>query len=173
MQVQLLAEKIAQPPSDPRFAVQWEAGSEWRVKVTAIDGQQYLNGRDITLQIADPQTGAAEEMRIPQTAPGLYELARPASRNSVFCTVKEEGHLLGKFSMAARYAPEFEAIGNNRQTLQSLADRTGGGVIEPGTSNKIDFHWPGRRTDLTSLFAVGGFMMIAGGLIINRRAIPG
>ena len=44
-----------------------DAGSRLRVTIDAVDGQQYLNGLDLSLQLSDPSRSGAgpESMRIP------------------------------------------------------------------------------------------------------------
>jgi hypothetical protein len=73
--------------------------------------------------------------------------------------------VLERVAVAGRYAPEYDAIGNDRAALRALADRTGGRVIEPGMRGPIDFRWPPRDVDLTPWLAAAGALMVALGLI--------
>ena len=167
---QSLADDIAAGPNDPRFTVSWTTGRQLKVRVTAIDHDQYLNGESIQLEMADLQvTGEKPAITpIPQTAPGLYETTIPAPRSSQFITIRNRSKLLKRFAIAGRYAREFDAIGNDRENLRALADRTGGAVINPGPVQPIQFNWPTRQTDLMPEFAFAGFALISAGLILNR-----
>ncbi len=164
--VTVLANQIIQPPVDPRFTVSWHCGSKWRVTVNAVDGDQYLNGQSITVQLLD----GSSPVVIPQVAPGLYEISMPSPRAPVELIARDARQLLRRFSVAGRYAPEFDSIGNDQSNLQQLADRTGGAVIQPGPVQPIDFRWPARRRDLTSECAIGGFVCISAALLLNRRS---
>jgi hypothetical protein len=165
------AAKIAQPPVDPRFAVSWETAANLRVKVDAIDRGQFINGLSMTLEMLDPRADhpATFSMPIPQTGPGEYELTMPSPRTSQLLCVKSGGEVLRRFAIAGRYPPEFEAIGNNRENLRRLADRTGGAVIPPGPVKPIQFSGPQRQTSLASELAFAGFLAIGAGMIANRR----
>jgi hypothetical protein len=169
--IQSLARQIAQLPTDPRFQVKWDAGSTLHITVNAMDHDQFLNNQSLTLEMLDPraQSAAPAIMPIPQTAPGLYEIKAPAPRSSVFITVKEQSNALRRFAVAGRYPPEFDAIGNNLPNLKSLGDRSGGTIIPPGPTAPIDFHWPRKQSDLTSKFAIAGFLVIGSGLVADQR----
>jgi hypothetical protein len=166
-----IATQIQQPPGDPRFAVTWNAASNFRVKVDAIDRDQYMNGLSISMEMLDPR-GAGNTpvvLQIPQTAPGEYELTQPAPRSTQLICVKNGIAVLKRFSIAGRYAPEFDAIGNNLVNLQTLANRSGGAVIPPGPVKPIDL--PGHKTQINIApeFAFAGFAAIALGLVWFRR----
>jgi hypothetical protein len=176
------ADSIAWQPADPRFTVRWDEtppaiddtsprGLALRITVIAVDGNNFLNDQNLTVELRDPMTtGAAPKlMQVPQTAPGRYELTLAPPRSPVFVTVTEANRTLRRFAVAGRYPPEFDAIGNNRPNLKALADRTGGSVIPPGPAQPIAFHWPLKQVDVSSHFALAGFATLAIGLILNRR----
>jgi hypothetical protein len=169
--VKTAAEQIAQLPADPRFKVEWDAGSKLHVTVNAIDREVYLNGQSLTFELLDPSSESTTpiKMPIPQTAPGLYELTISAPRSPVFATVKERSNVLRRFAVAGRYPQEFDAIGNNRSNLKILAEQTGGAAIEPGPAKPIDFHWPTKQTELSSELAFAAFVVIGSALISERR----
>jgi hypothetical protein len=169
-EIESMADKIIAPPIDPRFEVIWEPGRQLRVKVNAVDQNQYLNGRSLSLALRDPrdESATATVVPIPQTGPGLYEIDIPAPRTTMFVAISDSGNVLRRFAVAGRYPPEFDAIGNERANLQALAERTGGAVVPPGPAGKIDFHWPLRFTDLTSEFAIAGFAVIAVTMVVRR-----
>ena len=67
--------------------------------------------------------------------------------------------------MAGRYAPEFDAVGNDFGALRELAARTGGAVVPPQQATPIDFRWPPRDEPLASVLAAAGGFLIALGLV--------
>lgn len=161
-----LANLIARPPRDPRFHVAWDAGRQLRVTVDAIDGKLFLNDQSLTLELVDAQEATTPTTRIlPQTGPGMYQLALPAPRHPIFASVRHNGRLLDQIAVAGRYAPEFDAIGNDHAAMHELANRTGGQVIDLRQSKPIDFHWPRRDLPLGSWLAGVGALFIALGLV--------
>ncbi len=159
-EVQAIAKLVEKPPRDPRFSIGIDAGSELRVSIDAIDGGRYLNGLSLSLEIS----GAAPQT-IPQTAPGRYELTIPALRHPVFAAVRRDGAILRRIAVAGRYAPEFDAIGNNRARMEELARRSGGQVILPNHEGAIRISWPKDRVPLVSWLSAIGVLFIAAGLI--------
>jgi hypothetical protein len=163
-----IAAAIARAPRDPRYHVTWDAGPLLRVKVEAGDARAYLNGAELRLDLSDDfdrTGGATRSLRIPQTGPGEYELACASPRQPTFATVRVSGRALERFAVAGRYAPEFDAVGNDRAAMQRLAARTGGAVILPDQRSPIDFKWPRRIVSLTSVLAMLGVAFIALSLI--------
>ena len=160
--VMSFAKQIASPPRDPRFKVTWEAGASLRVTVDAIDGDRYLNGEPLTVEMDRVTT------QLPQTAPGQYQIALPAPRIPQIVTVRNSSRVLERFAVAGRYPPEFDAIGNNLENLKTLAAITGGSVIQPGPVHPIDFQWPVRQAPLSSEFAFVGFAAISAGMVWNK-----
>src|SRR5947207_3395328 len=71
-----------------------------------------------------------------------------------------ESHVIDRIAVAGRYAPEFDAIGNNLQALRELAGASGGAVIEPAQTTPIDFHWPVRSVALGTYCSVAGAMLV-------------
>ena len=118
-----------------------------------------------------PSAGAAH--RIPQTAPGRYELELNVPRSAAFATVRrgsrEGGRVLARAAVAGRYAPEFDGIGTDRAALAGLAGGSGGGVVEPGDAGPIDLRRPRREVALAPVLASLGAGLIACGLILWRR----
>lgn len=166
-----LAGLVSSPPYDPRFTIDWQADSKLRVSVNAVDHGSYLNGKPLELDLVDGSATPAQhtETVIPQTAPGQYETIVPAPRSPVVAMVRLGQRVLRRFAVAGRYAPEFNAIGNNRANLAALAEQTGGKVIEPGPAQPIDFHWPVKEFPLASPLAALGGALIAGGLLHWKR----
>jgi hypothetical protein len=163
-----IAARVAIAPRDFRFTVSWTAGDRLHITVEGIDRGSYLNGEKIRAEFSAPM---ALVQPVPQVGPGRYELDVDAPRLPVMVTVRTGTEVLERFAVSGRYAPEFDAIGNDRANLQELADRTGGGVIEAGPTEPIDFHWPAREIPLGARVAGMGAMLIAGGLVVWRRFV--
>jgi hypothetical protein len=170
-----LANLVAQPPADPRFIIQWDIASKLTVIVNAIDGKSYLNGQTLTLYLQrDNGQEMDQPLVIPQIAPGRYELTIDAPRSGGFASLKNDGRLLSRTALPTRYAPEFDAIGNDHAAMHALADRTGGKVIDIVQTKPFEFHWPPDRMPLISWLAAAGALCIAMALIWQRlKPLPG
>ncbi len=155
--VEAAAKLIQRPPRDPRFRVAVETGSTLHVSVDAIDGNTYLNGERLTLQLA------AAALSIPQTGPGRYELTTDARAG--IARVRRGRETLDAFAVPERYAPEFDAVGNDRAALAELARRTGGRVVEPGDTRRLDLPLPRRPVPLASWLATAGAAFVCAGLV--------
>ena len=141
--VEALSQHLAATPRDPRISVSHQAGRELAVTVRAIDGSNFLNDLRPTLNLQDANDPARVTSHpIPQTAPGEYTLHLPAPRSTQFASVIVNNRTADRFAVAGRYAPEFEAIGNDRRAMETLANRTGGAVILPTQNTPIDIAWP-------------------------------
>jgi hypothetical protein len=185
-----LARFAEKPPRDPRFRVSWETGRSLGVSIDAVaangaetrsadpsGGAVYLNDRKLMLDLSTASAGAAagpvQSLPIAQTGPGRYELTVPAPRSPTFAMVRlvdSAGmpHVIDRLAVAGRYAPEFDAIGNDIAKLRELAERTGGAIIPPQQVTPIDFRWPARDVPLASWLAAAGVVFIALGLIAWR-----
>lgn len=167
--VEALARLVERPPRDPRLSVRWETGPKLSVTLDASDERGYVNGLRPTLELSSP--GDAEGGRqpvsrpVPQTAPGRYTLAIDAPRRPAFAAVRLDGRVIDRVAVAGRYAPEFEAVGNNRENLRALAARSGGAVVEPSRMRPLDLPWPRRDVPLAPPLALAGAFLIALGLV--------
>jgi hypothetical protein len=161
-----LVKLIARRPRDPRFAVRWETGAKLRVVVDAVDEGAFLNGLHLTASVieANAGPGSAEISTLPQIGPGRYELEITAPRSTIFASIRDGDRTLDRVAIAGRYAPEFDAIGNDHAAMESLARRTGGSVIAPDRTTPIDFAWPHRAFPLMPELATLGAIFIAVGL---------
>lgn len=165
-----LMEKIRQPPQDPRFRVNIVSGQQLNISVDAIDGQQYLNDQKLAASLFDAgnTNGRAIEKPIPQIAPGRYAIDISSPRVASLGVVRLDQQVIERFSVAGRYAPEFEKIGNNYPAMNEMAQRFGGVIISPRQVTPIDFHWPPRSVSLVSLCSIGGAALIGLGLLLCR-----
>jgi hypothetical protein len=163
---QALARKIAQPPRDPRFSTQWDAGPTLRVTVDAAGTDRFLN--DLRLGVEIAADSGIQSFEVPQTAPGRYELSLPAPRQPAIATLRDERHVIDRIALAGRYAPEFDALGNDHDAMRRLADRTGGAVIWPAEHRLIDFRWPRRQASLTPWLSAVGAVCLAMALLRTR-----
>jgi hypothetical protein len=162
--IQRMAAQVAKPPRDPRFHVAWDSGSRLRIAVDAVDGSKYLNGRELTVEVS------GSTLKLRQTGPGRYGIEMDAPRSPAIATLRAGGRVLERIALARRYAPEFDAIGNDLAAMHELASRSGGAVIAPDQSRPIDIHWPPRSTSIASELAIAAAMFIGLGLIVWRRS---
>ena len=167
-EAQAITALVARPPRDPSFRVAWSVGPQLVISIDAEEGERHLNDLDLALDLEAQSSspGHSDITRIPQTAPGRYELSLPAPRSAVLATVRLAGRAIDRFAVAGRYPPEFDAIGNDRVAMRALATNTGGAVIEPNHTGPIDFAWPTRAISLVSPLAAAGAALLAIGLAI-------
>jgi len=167
--LEALVKLVTQPPRDSRFTVVWQIGPSLGVRVDAVDGKTYLNGQSVTLRLfRTGPSGGESEATVPQVEPGRYALQIPAPRSPVFAELRVHGNVIDRVAVAGRYAPEFDAIGNDHAAMRMLADRTGGDVITPAMKRPIDFHWPQRSEPISSWLAGLGGVLAACGLVCWR-----
>ncbi|HVT88635.1 MAG TPA: vWA domain-containing protein [Tepidisphaeraceae bacterium] len=171
-EIAAMAQAAARAARDPKFVVTSSADAELVVTVDAHDEQQYLNDLDITLTLlSDADSNKpATVLKVPQTGPGKYEVSLPAPRATALGVVRNKDQIIGRFSVAGRYAQEYEFIGNNRAAMQQLTGLSGGAVIEPSQTSPIQFNWPQEDVSLASLLATLGAGAIASGLIAWKRS---
>lgn len=162
--VEAVAKLVERPPRDPRFKVSWDANSTVRVTVDAVDGKSYLNGERFVLETSE-HGGTWSSQPLQQTAPGRYEASIAAPPRGAIARVRYDGAMLDAIAVPERYPAEFDAIGNDRAALTDLARRTGGVVIEPGVTRKLDIPAPRRVVPAVSFLALAGAIFVLAGLI--------
>ena len=160
-EIDALTALIQSPPRDPRFRIASSTASRLRVSLDAFTNSNYLNDQNITLELFD-ETAHHEIATIPQTAPGRYEIFLPSSPSPRVAIVRVNEKIVDRFAVAGHYPPEFDAIGNNHESMQILAQRTGGAVIAPSQTSPIIF--ARRSVSLVSFLASLGSFLIALGL---------
>lgn len=158
------AKLVERPPRDPRFSVTWEVGSIVRVVVDAGDDTSYLNGERLTLEMSESD-GRWRNHTLRQAGPGRYEIRIDAPRRATLARVRHDARILDTVPLPARYPPEFDAVGNDRVALAALAKRTGGAVIEPGVTRRLDLPRPRRVVSGVSFLATVGAAFVLAGLV--------
>ncbi len=139
--------RLEQPPSDPRYAVDWSPAALGKVRIDARDGIKNLNAVSFELGLTTMR-GGTSRVAFTQTAPGRYEADLPASAEPQLAVVMLDHHEIARAPLAGRYAREFDVIGLNEPGLRALADRTGGRVIGPDQKTPIEFP---RRWEMASI----------------------
>lgn len=161
----VLAERVANPPRDPRFTITVQPGPTLTVTLDAADPRGFINGLAPRLQRSLDDLTNAAFVAMPQVAPGRYTARLDNTSASAVITLFVEDQPIDRFAVAGRYAPEFEAIGNDRAAMERIARDTGGAVIEPARTRPIDFHWPVRTVRLSVYAALAGAALVSAGLI--------
>lgn len=177
-EVERFAAAVARPPRDPRFRVTWQTGPSLRVSVDAVapdasGNGAFLNSETLTLDISPatrsdashPEPSSTGGLRLTLTAPGHYDAAIPAPRAAAVATLRAGGTAIDRIALPGRYAPEFDAIGNDDAALERIARQTGGRVVAPADMTPIQFNWPPRDIDLTSILAAIGASLFSSGLL--------
>ncbi len=127
-------------PRRPEFQVSAQVQSgRLTLQVQSLDeAGHYLNGQDTRATVVTPD-GAALEVRLPQRAPGAYELTTEVSQPGGYRVVFQqrdgaEGGVLRE-AWAAFAVPgltEQRSVGLNQPLLEALAERSGGReLLEP------------------------------------------
>ncbi len=165
-EIATIEQAIARKPRDPRFNITWNAGSTLQIRADARDNGTYLNDQKLTIDL----NRLSAVFTIPQIGPGRYEIDLPAPRSPMTVTIFNDQHVLDEFAVAGRYSREFDAVGNDRDALRSLAERSGGSVVEPTQHGELEFPDTRRVTSLAGFFAIVGALLIAGSLIVWRTS---
>jgi hypothetical protein len=160
-ELEAIATHVARPPRDPRFTVTWDAGARLRVRVDAAG--QPSNGLSLRLELT-PTDGPSSVRDIPQVAPGRYEITLPAPRTPTFGAVRSD-RVIDRAALPGRYAPEFDAIGNDYDAMRRLASQTGGRVIDPAWTKPLDMPFPTREVALTPLLTLAGGVLLVAALV--------
>lgn len=151
-----VAMRLRQPPTDPRFATRWDEQRD-RVILTARDRRGPMNELRPVL-VRD----GSDPVMFEQTAPGEYTALLSRRPEATVATVRVSGQIVARHAIAGRYPKEFDAIGNDRRALRTLAERTGGRVIDVGDHQPITF--PGAtewRSTRATLSAIGCVLLMA------------
>ncbi len=162
-----MAQTIARPPVDPRLRLTWQTGRPARLTIEARDGQRWMNDLKIALSLSTDD--GAKVVPADQTAPGRYEAVFEPPSRPTLAMVAVGGEILARHEIAGRYSAEFEHPGVDRASLEQLALRTGGLVIEPSKTTPIDFHFPVEDMPLGYWLSGLGALLAGIGLLRARR----
>lgn len=137
-----VVERVARPPDDPDRQVNVSVrGNQAQITVdaqaTSDDAQQrqYLNFLPTTANLVGPN-GVQQQITLPQVAPGRYQTTTPVADNGVYqLDVQQTDPSSGAIAQQSGgfvvpYSPEYQAAGTNRDFLATLAQATGGGVVQ-------------------------------------------
>jgi Mg-chelatase subunit ChlD/uncharacterized membrane protein len=137
-----VVERAARPADDPNRQVNVTMqGTQAQITVdaetSADDPQQrqYLNNLSTTATLVGPD-GVPRQITLPQVAPGRYQASTTVDDNGVFqLDVQQTDPATGSVAQQSGgfvvpYSPEYQAAGTNTDFLTSLAQTTGGRVIQ-------------------------------------------
>jgi Mg-chelatase subunit ChlD/uncharacterized membrane protein len=137
-----VVERAARSPDDPNRQVNVVLqGTQAQITVdsqTASDDaqqRQYLNYLATQATLVGPD-GVPRQLTLPQVAPGRYQATVPVADNGVYqLDVQQTDPSTGSVALqtggfVVPYSPEYQAAGTNTDFLASLAQATGGRVIQ-------------------------------------------
>jgi hypothetical protein len=168
--IDFITNTIAAKPRDPRFSITWQNATGHRVIVTASERGVFLNKLPVWLDLFS--SSLLDSKQLKQTAPGRYEAPIPPSAESRIATLRVKDEIIDRAAIPARYAEEFDAVGNDHDAMRSLAESTHGQVIFPADHNAINFHWPNVQTSLAPWLCFTGLILITTGIVLWRLKRP-
>jgi hypothetical protein len=171
-ELESFAALVTRKPVDPRFEITLIPASPLRVTIRAFDDQKPLNKLKFSLVLTnetDPTRGVARAS-LKQIAPGEYSATVPAKSDPSLATVLLNELAIEHFSVAGRYAVEFDLIGNDNAAMKQLADSSNGAVIDPRQANlALPRRDPTSISPLLSAAAACSFLISLGFLKFFRR----
>ena len=160
--------RVADRPRDPRLSVTWSVIGTPSVRVDAAENGRPINGLIFAAEVVDA-AGAALSFPLSLVAPGRYEMELPRASESRVVRLMREGNAIDAVALPGTYAAEFDRVGNDLPRLAALAERTGGRLVLASEHSPIDFRFPRRRVDLSSLVAGAAAVLVAVALIVWKR----
>jgi hypothetical protein len=160
-----VANAYATEARDPRFASRLINDPSPTIRVEAIEDSRPMNSLELKYRVI----GEAATLSIPQTAPGRYEITLPRSALPRIVEVMLGNRVFDRIAVAGRYAEEFDRVGINRANLQTLAERSGGSVIDE-LDRTIDLPDRYRNVAIAPWLAAIGAILLMVGLIDLRRS---
>ena len=115
-------------PRDPRFEVRWD--NEDAVTVQASDAGTAMNDLKIEVHELGDHAASPAISTLEQVAPGRYRGTISPTTSARLFALHVGGQTIDLHASAGGSMPEFRAIGVDRETLEGLAHRTGGRVID-------------------------------------------
>ena len=153
--------RLERPPVDPRFVAVFDERTE-TVRLTAID----VNGPLNRLSPILTRDGVSTVFQV--TGPGGYVAPLPRRANSSVAQVLVDGRPVARRMLAGRYPAEFDAIGNNRNALDTLARRSGGAVIDAGDNRPIVLTRKSEEHSLREVLGIFAALLWLAGLFAIR-----
>ncbi len=101
-------------------------------------------------------------------SPGVYKADLPRQEEPSIIVIRAGEDVIDRQPLSAHYPAEYDQIGNNRDNLKALADRTRGKIIEPDDNKPIEFPYREMWLDLTSIFAAGAFFWMLVAMLVIR-----
>jgi Mg-chelatase subunit ChlD len=135
-----LVKRVDRPPEDPNRQITVSIqGDQARITLDAQTGAEqpdrhYLNFQPTQAVIVDP-SGAQSTVQLPQVAPGRYEASVPVQSDGVYTlTATQSDPTTGEQAVQSSgfvvpYSPEYGLAGTDQTLLQTIARKTGGGLI--------------------------------------------
>ena len=128
--------RAARPPDDPNRSLHVRVeGRQGVIRLESrSDEHAYLNFLPSRATVVEPN-GQSIEVRLPQTAPGLYEGTFPLQGNGAYLVQAVQEDRDGSAAtqsggVVVPYSQEYRSLGINYALLQDLARRTGGRVLD-------------------------------------------
>lgn len=157
--IKRMSERFKRSPADPRFSVSW--GDDSAV-LTATDATGPLNGLPLAL------IDGTGRLDFEQTAPGRYEIRIARSDQPRIVRVVWDGSLVATRAIPGRYPVEFDATGNDRASLEALASRTGGAVLEASQASPIELPRATEWRSTTHVLATLGLLTLGLAIVFIR-----
>jgi uncharacterized membrane protein len=129
-------------------------GADARIEADAVDAAGAFRNGLSTVAVVRAPSGAAEQVSLPQTAPGHYEgTFHPSERGAYIVSVLQaegERPVAGQVTgFVQAYSPEYRAPGQDLGLLRRAADATGGGILRaPEAAFAHDIASSGARSPL-------------------------
>lgn len=159
-----VATRTQRPATDPRFDISFDSfDAAGVVTVHAADADGPMNGLALRL-LQGPF-----DKPFDQTGPGQYAAPLRRQTDPSVAIVLNDQSVLARRAIAGRYAPEFDAIRNDRDALARLAAGSGGAVISPGQNRPIAFAARFRDVSLRTALAGLAAVCIVAALFLLRR----
>ena len=171
-QATAMADLVAGSPADPRLSITCDAGAELRVRLDARSPDGFMDGLSAEVRLVGSGANGVGDRTVAmrQVGPGRYEIVTAAPREPVLAVVIVGGQVAGRIPIAGRYAAEFEAVGNDLDAMKDLSSATGGRVVMPDETGRIDLKLPSDELDLTPWLAFFGVAAVVWGLAAWKRA---
>jgi len=124
-------------------------GERAQVQVEAVEqAGGYLNSLELSLSVVGPD-GSAQEVRLPQTAPGLYSGEfTPAEPGAYVLRVSGEAEaesLATTSGWVYTYSPEYALSAGGAATLENIAAAAGGFVLGDDLAPLLAHNLPSKR----------------------------